>query len=84
VETFNPEYVDSRSRPEILRTISSSTGGFFYLPSQFEQFFSDYRPSPENYLNKKDLRLFPRWISLIVIIALLTVEWVIRKSKGML
>ncbi|NQS97155.1 MAG: hypothetical protein HQ591_01755 [candidate division Zixibacteria bacterium] len=84
VETFNPEFLDPAMRPNLLRNIADVSGGRFYLPAEFSAFFDDYTPPPVNYTQRKEVRIFPRWFSLIAVIALLTVEWVIRKRKGML
>jgi hypothetical protein len=84
VETFNPEFLNSRMRPDILRNLANSSGGKFYFPSDFAQFFRDYAPQPIDFVEKKELKIFPRWITLIILLGLLSIEWIIRKRKGML
>ena len=84
VEAFNPEFLNPAMRPNLLRNIADVSGGRFYLPAEFSAFFDDYAPPPVKYTQRKEVRIFPRWLSLIAVIALLTVEWIIRKRKGML
>ena len=84
VESFNPELIDPAMRPAVLRSIAQASGGKFYFPQDFASFFDDYNPPPVAYTKSSEIRIFPRWLSLILIILLLSVEWFVRKRKGML
>lgn len=84
VEAFNPEFLDPAMRPDLLRNIAQAGGGKFYLPDEFDGFLKDYNPQMVEYIDKREIKIFPRWFSMIVLFALLTVEWTVRKRKGML
>ena len=84
VEAFNPELLDPAMRPDQMRGIAEKSGGNFYLPGDFDKFFEDYIPPPVKYSEKREIKIFPRMAALITIILLLSLEWFIRKRKGML
>lgn len=84
VETYNPEFNFSEQRPGVLRNIASASKGQYYSPSNFENFVSDFTPPPYKQHLKSEIRFFPRMLSLFLLCATLSLEWIIRKRKGMM
>ncbi len=84
VESFNQELVDPVMRSALLQSAAQSGGGSFYLPGEFERFFEEHSPEARTFVERKEVRIFPRWWSLAIVIFLLSLEWFIRKRKGML
>ena len=84
VEKYNPEFIDPVARPGLLRRIAEKTRGNFYLPADFGNFLNDFKPEPAKYNETKEIKFFPRYLILALVVLLLTCEWFIRKRTGLL
>ncbi|MFO7890636.1 MAG: FixH family protein [bacterium] len=84
VDNFNPEFVNTRADFDILKNISSISGGKFFNKNNLDSLNHYIQFEPEQVELSKELELFQSpWI-LSLIIFILSVDWFLRKRKGML
>lgn len=84
IDAFHPEYMDTRSNPGLMRSISRATGGRFGTPDSLASIVNaiQYPPFSEEKISEWN-PLEALWI-LILLILILSTEWFIRIRNGML
>lgn len=85
VETHTLEAADQRADPQLLAAIARASGGAYRPLDSWPDLEDQLRPPPQLVTEEQQLGLEirqPAWLGLIV--ALLTVEWLLRKRYGML
>jgi len=84
VERFSLEMLDSRPAHEVLAAMASRTGGMSVSPSGLDSLFAADEPrvTVERRERELPLSLHPAFPAAIILF--LTVEWLIRKRRGML
>ncbi|MFQ5638038.1 MAG: hypothetical protein ACE5IR_08590 [bacterium] len=84
VEEFSLEYESTRMNSELLRRIASESGGTYYTSADFAG-LKEKLHFPEKYVVlKNEWEIWNKTPLLIACILLLSVEWFVRKRKGML
>jgi hypothetical protein len=83
VSDLNREFYGAAQNSDLLKRISAETGGKYYTPDQTESLLDDltYRQSPFSERVTKDLWDMP--INFMLIVALLSAEWFLRKREGL-
>lgn len=84
VEAFNIELVDPRARFDVLRQIAAASGGTFSTLSGADSVLMEINLSPRQSEERRELPLWNRASIVWLIIALLSLEWIVRKRSGML
>lgn len=84
VQNFSLELLDTTVNKELMRTIAARTGGLSVTPSGIDSILTQIKPEimSERHENKHHFYLNPLLPLLIVL--LLSVEWSIRKYRGMI
>lgn len=83
VDPFHLERAELRMRPDRLRSIAQATGGEFLLPDEVAS-LSERLPLEEGVEEIAGTwRPFGLWLTLLLIVGLLAVEWLIRTRTGM-
>jgi len=84
VEPYNVELESTAMDEQLLRQIAERSGGSFHTPGEFGELIGgiklDRRPHKARY--RLDLLRTP-WV-LVALIALVSLEWTIRRRKGMI
>ncbi|MDP8205215.1 MAG: hypothetical protein P9L92_01020 [Candidatus Electryonea clarkiae] len=84
VDAFHLEDTEMRMRPDRLRSIAQTSGGSFLLPGQIDQ-LPDLLPVKTGTETISGAwRPFGLWSTLLVIVLLLSIEWLIRTRSGMM
>jgi uncharacterized membrane protein len=83
VSDLNREFYGAAQNSDLLKRISTETGGKYYTPDQADALLDDltYRQSPYSERVTKDLWDMP--INFMLIVALLSAEWFLRKREGL-
>ncbi|MCB9391199.1 MAG: VWA domain-containing protein [Calditrichaeota bacterium] len=84
VEAFNPEWLESRARYDVLAAIAKNSGGLFVTAENPDSLFSGLELSGRVVENSREIPLWNRPLLLWILIGLLAVEWLLRKRSGML
>jgi hypothetical protein len=87
VEKSNLEYIELRSNFEFLRYISKNTGAKFFLWNEMDKFQNELKNLHLNervITKKKELNLWNSLPLLFVSIVLFSIEWYVRRKKGLL
>ena len=88
VNNISLEKLDTRMRPEFLRTLAKSTNAEYYSIENYYKLFdkltSINNDSRKEIQTKSDYQLWTNELLLVIIIILFTIEWFIRKRVGML
>ncbi|MBU1983635.1 hypothetical protein KJ815_04395, partial [bacterium] len=84
VEAFNIELVDTRARFDVLQQVSQASGGTFTTLDNADSVLENMDFSPRVTPVQKETTLWNRGLMIWLIIALLSLEWIIRKRSGML
>lgn len=85
---FRAEFLETRTRTDLLRQMSAITGGSSYLPEHSETLTNDilglpsFEPKKTEFARDFDARTLPAL--LVIVTALLAIEWGVRRFKGML
>jgi len=84
VDSFNPEFINTQANFNILKNISSVSGGTYLTTTNFDSLDQFIQYKPKQIEIAKEIEFFQSpWI-LVFIILLLSVDWFLRKRKGML
>jgi hypothetical protein len=83
VQPFLPELIDSRSRPELLRSISETTGGMILNPGDPDPLSGLPLPVAERMMTPVRIGLYDMPWLLIPLAMLLVFEWILRRRAGM-
>ncbi|MFH1686928.1 MAG: hypothetical protein ABIE70_05335 [bacterium] len=84
VEEFALEEFDRRSDPATLAAIAQASGGSYYDLAQFERFVTDLAVRPVPVLDKTEAGLWGQWWLLLVFVASLGLEWIMRKINQLI
>ncbi len=83
VNPFLPELVDSRSRPELMRSISAATGGMVLNPADSRPLAGLPLPVAERIVTPVRVHFVDMAWLLIPMALLLCLEWILRRREGM-
>ncbi len=84
VETFSLEEFDQSGDPTTLAAIARLTGGNYYSVDKFSQAVAGIDMSPVTGSLTGELSLWGRWWLLLIFIAALSIEWLVRKANQLL
>ena len=83
VDRYSLEFQSTRMNKELLEGVAYASGGKFYTRENFDEIKTDLQLKERHKERKAEGRLYRRPYLLILLIALLTIEWSIRRRKGM-
>ncbi len=84
VDNFNPEFINTQANFDILKNISSVSGGKFLNTANFDSFDQFIQYETKQIEISKEVEFFQSpWI-LALIIFFLSIDWFLRKRNGML
>ena len=84
VEEFSLEYQNTRMNEELLKRIASESGGAYFTADDYSG-LPEKLTFPEKHLViKSEFQIWNKAPLLIACLVLLSVEWFVRKRKGML
>jgi len=83
VSPFNPEFLDTRARPELLDLLAQKSGGKSGPPDSLAAILKSVRIQEKTVVRKTEWEFSFRPFMLGLILALLSAEWFIRRRKGM-
>jgi hypothetical protein len=84
VEPFNIELFDPRARYDILRQVARASKGSFAAAAQADTLLSRLKFEPRTVVTRREIALWRQGLLIWIIIALLALEWTVRKRSGML
>jgi hypothetical protein len=84
VSAFQPEFLDTRARPDVLGAIADETGGRSGPPDSLEAVLDSMRFPEKTVTSIRQWDFAFRPFMLAAILLLLSTEWFIRRRKGML
>ncbi len=84
VSSYNPEFENTTANPDLMENIAQITGGQSGFPDSLASFIHTIQFTPQTVYMTKEIKLYNLPLNLILIILLLSLEWLIRKRKGML
>jgi hypothetical protein len=84
VEPFNIDLLDPRARFDVLRSIAHESGGSFAPAAQADTMLARLAFNPQTVVTRHEVSLWRQGPIIWIIIALLALEWFIRKRSGML
>ena len=82
-DNWNLEYLQTTAREEELRNLAEKTGGTLLGGDNFGTLLDIIDDAPRRLSESREWQLWNAPLLLIVICVLLTVEWWLRKKKGM-
>ena len=77
------EYVRTGMNSELLTRLSEKTGGRFYPINESQQMVSEMKVPNLQISETTDVRIWDHPISLILLVAVLAMEWFIRRRHGL-
>jgi len=84
VEEFSLEYQNTRMNEDLLKRIAAESGGAYFTADDYSG-LAEKLTFPEKYMViKSEIEIWNKAPLLIACLVLLTVEWFVRKRKGML
>jgi len=84
VEPFNVELLDPRARFDVLRQVAQVSGGGFAPVAHADTLLSRLKFEPRVVVTRHEVSLWRQGLLIVIIIALLAIEWTVRKRSGML
>jgi hypothetical protein len=84
VEPFNVELLDPRARFDLLRQVARLSGGSFATAQDADTLLSRLKFEARVVVSRHEVALWRQGVLIWVIIALLALEWTLRKRSGML
>ncbi|GBD93338.1 hypothetical protein BMS3Abin05_00921 [bacterium BMS3Abin05] len=81
---FQIEFLQTRMNQKLLRELSQSTSGKYYNPDQVSQIEKNIRIPSRELSSETEYNLWNFWFILGLIVLLFTIEWSIRRRKGLL
>jgi len=83
VSRFHPEFLDVRADPELMAALAAATGGISGPPDSLSAILGTMDFEPERVERIREFEpLHSAW-SLVLILFLLSLEWFLRKRKGL-
>lgn len=83
VDSLSVEYIQRSMDGEFLKRLSEKSGGRFYLPEKVDEIFSSMTPHTDKIEITRKSSFRTNVIFLVVIISMLTAEWILRKLWNM-
>ncbi len=83
VSSFNPEFLETNANPELLQTLAGMTGGKSGPPDSLTAIVQAMNFSEQESISTHEIELYHFPLFLVIIIVLLSLEWFVRKRKGM-
>lgn len=83
VADLNSEFVDAEMRADLLERIASQTGGRFYTPATVSSLPSDLAMSKRGVTVVNEMDLWDMPINFLLLVALVSAEWVYRRARGL-
>jgi len=80
----NLELLDTRCNRALLEQIAELTGGQTIPPTALAEVLQLASLSPEVHETVRRTPLWNRWMNLWIVLGCLTVEWIVRKRKGLM
>lgn len=84
VEPFNIEFQQTKMEEALLRRIASSSNGQYFTPANFNELSQYIDFPPKRNIETREWELWNKILLMLVLILSLSIEWFIRKRKGML
>jgi hypothetical protein len=84
VENFNLEHLQTKIDEDFLRQLASKTDGLFITDSTLNSLEKALKFPARIKTESREWQLWNKLILLVLVIVLLSIEWFIRKSSGML
>ena len=82
-EKPSAELTDLSTNRELLTQIADTSGGRLFLPDEVHELPKLFKKGNETITQYKELTLWDRWPSMMLLFSLLMCEWVTRKLKGL-
>jgi hypothetical protein len=83
ITSFNPEFLNTNANPELLQGLADVTGGKSGPPDSLFNIVQAMNFPGRESISTREIELYNLPLLLVVIIVLLSLEWFIRKRKGM-
>ena len=83
VSSFNPEFLDTKANPRLLDRLATLTAGRFGPPDSLASIVESMRFPQQAVHTSREIELTHLPLMLILIVILLSLEWFIRKRRGM-
>lgn len=77
------ELADVAANRELLQQLANQTGGQLFEPADLSDLPREFRPFEEVTELPQEQSLWDRWPTFLILIGLLTVEWVVRRVNGL-
>ncbi|MBN2104578.1 hypothetical protein JW835_11115 [bacterium] len=84
ITDFQPEFLQTQARPEVLERISKQSGGLFFTPDSMGALDDAIHFPMETLVALREIKPWQDFRFLIFIVFLLSLEWLIRRRKGMM
>ena len=84
VEEFSMEFLDTKMNEPLLRQIAHRSEGKYFTPENFSDLEKEINFPERKIQESREWEIWNKLALLIAVIVLLSVEWFIRKKKGML
>ncbi|KAA3619406.1 MAG: VWA domain-containing protein [Calditrichaeota bacterium] len=81
---FQWELQKTQANAEIARRLASSSGGKMISPDSLSNWIAGLQLAAEIKREKLEVKVWHHWIAFLMIIVFLSLEWLLRKQKGML
>jgi hypothetical protein len=83
VSAYNPEFLDTKANPELLEALANMTNGKSGPPDSLAAIVKAMNFFEEVHVVKKEVEIYNLVWILLIIVFMLSIEWFIRKRKGM-
>ncbi|MBD3289745.1 hypothetical protein GF337_13140 [candidate division KSB1 bacterium] len=84
MEEFSLEFLETKMNEALLQQIAYKSGGTYFTPANIEDLKAELNFQQRSTELTRQWELWNKLVLLILIIVLLSIEWFIRKKKGML
>ncbi len=84
ISPYNPEFENTMANPDLMKNLARATGGKSGPPDSLSSFIQSIQLIPQTVQLTEEIELYNLPFTLILIMLLLSCEWLIRKRKGML
>jgi hypothetical protein len=83
VSGFSPEYTDAGMNASLLKEIARASGGKFYTQEDVNQLTNDLLNHQKTVTVKTEKDIWDMPLVLLLLLAFFSIEWLIRRQKGM-
>ncbi|MDZ7261254.1 MAG: VWA domain-containing protein [candidate division KSB1 bacterium] len=84
VEPFKLEFQDTRMKEELLKKIATASGGRYFSSHALDSLTQVINFPARNIRESQQWEIWNKTYLLVAFISLLSIEWLVRKKKGML